>query len=105
MASHDIIVIGASAGGVEALTTLVGALPSDLSASVFIVLHISAQTPSVLAQILARSGSLPAETAQDGAPIEAGHIYVARSDHHLLLTATGMRVVRGPRENHSRPAI
>ena len=105
MTSHDIIVIGASAGGVEALTTLVGTLPADLNASIFIVLHISAQSPSVLAQILARAGPLPADAAQDGAPIEQRHIYVARSGHHLMLTLDGMRVIRGPRENHSRPAI
>ncbi len=102
---RDIVVIGASAGGVEALTTLVAHLPHDLPAALFVVVHISSEAPSSLAQILSRAGALPARTAQDKAPIEHGHIYVAPPDRHLLLTAEDVRVVSGPRENRHRPAI
>lgn len=105
MPTHDIIVVGASAGGVEALMTLVGGLPEDLPAAVFVVLHISPEASSVLAKILQRAGQLPAHTAEDGAPIRRGHIYTAPPDHHLLLTEQAMRVVRGPHENRHRPAI
>ena len=105
MPGHDIIVVGASAGGVAALQTLVQGLPGDLPASVFIVLHISPDNPSVLAQILARSGPLPAKQPRNGEKIEKGHIYVAPPDHHMLLHRGHMRVVRGPHENRHRPAV
>lgn len=105
MPGHDIIVIGASAGGVEALLTLVGGLPADLPAAVFVVLHVSPQTPSMLPAILARRGALPAMHATDRQAIAPGHIYVAPPDHHLLLAPGQMRVGRGPKENLARPAI
>src|SRR5688572_29164277 len=103
--TRDLIVIGASSGGVEALSTLAKALPADLSAAVFVVLHRSARSPNVLPRILSRRGPLPAEEAKDGQPFEHGRIYVAAADHHLLVEGASMRVVRGPRENASRPAI
>jgi two-component system, chemotaxis family, protein-glutamate methylesterase/glutaminase len=99
------IVIGASAGGVEALTTLVSGLPSDLPAAVFIVLHIPAQSPSLLPPILSRAGPLPAEHPADKTPIKYGRIYVAPPDHHLLVEEGLVRVVRGPKENRHRPAV
>jgi two-component system chemotaxis response regulator CheB len=105
MPTHDIIVVGASAGGVEALMALVNGLPADLPAAVFVVLHIPAEAPSVLAKILDRAGPLPARSARDGATIQSGHIYIAPPDRHLLLTGQTMRVVRGPHENRHRPAI
>lgn len=105
MPGHDIIVIGASAGGVEALTTVVRPLPRDLPAAVFAVLHIPAESPSLLATILNRMGSLKAMRAEDGMTIEHGRIYVAQPDHHLLVERDKVRVVRGPRENRHRPAI
>ncbi len=105
MATHDIVVVGASAGGVEALIGLVAGLPTDVPAAIFIVLHIPASVPSLLAKILARAGTLPAVTAEDGMPIMLGQIYVAPPDHHLLLTAAQVRVTHGPRENHCRPAL
>ncbi|HYN86668.1 MAG TPA: chemotaxis protein CheB [Pyrinomonadaceae bacterium] len=105
MHGHDIIVIGASAGGVEALQVLARGLPEDLAAAVFVVLHISPQTPSILPSILARAGALPAAHAADGQPIEHGRIYVAPSDHHLLVEPGQVRVVRGPKENRYRPAV
>jgi two-component system, chemotaxis family, protein-glutamate methylesterase/glutaminase len=102
---HDIIVVGASAGGVEALITLVSGLPADLPAAVFVVLHIPAQSPSLLPPILSRAGPLVAGHPADNTPIQHGRIYVAPPDHHLLLEEGRVRVVRGPKENRHRPAV
>src|SRR5687767_903269 len=101
----DIVVVGASAGGIEALRVLIGALPADFSASLFIVVHTSPGAPSMLADILARSGRLPAITPDDGERIQAGTIYVAPPDRHLLVEPNRVRVTRGPKENRFRPAI
>jgi two-component system chemotaxis response regulator CheB len=105
MAGHDIVVLGASAGGVEALGGLVGELPEDLPAAVFVVLHVAAEHKSVLPRILSSAGRLPAKHARDNEPIVPGRIYVARPDHHLTLADGHVRVVRGPRENGHRPAV
>lgn len=102
---HDIIVVGASAGGVEALTCLVAGLPEDLAAAVFVVLHIPPDVPSALAAILRRSGRLPVGQAQDKQRIELGHIYVARPNRHLVVQRGYMAVEAGPRENSARPAV
>jgi len=101
----DIIVIGASAGGLEALRSLVGGLPEDLRASVFVVLHTSADSPGLLAAILGRAGKLPVSAAVDGERIRPGRIYVAPPDHHLIVEPGIVRTTRGPRENRFRPAI
>jgi two-component system chemotaxis response regulator CheB len=100
-----VIVIGASAGGVENLVRLVRDLPADLPAAVFVVLHIPAAGPSVLAAILGRAGSLPAAQAHDGDQIRRGHILVAPPDCHLLVQRGQVRVVKGPKENGHRPAV
>ena len=105
MPGHDIIVIGASAGGVEALVTLARSLPRKLPAAVFVVLHIPAESPSLLPGILSRSGPLEAVQAVDGAAIEHRCIYVAPPDHHLLVERRHIRVVRGPKEKRHRPAV
>jgi two-component system, chemotaxis family, protein-glutamate methylesterase/glutaminase len=106
VADHrSIVVIGASAGGVEALTKLVAGLPPDLDAAVFIALHLSPWSPSTLPSILNRSGVLPAAQAADAEPIRTGRIYVAPPDRHLLLSPGRINVTRGPRENGHRPAI
>lgn len=105
MSGHDLIVIGASAGGLQALQALVAALPPELAASVLVVLHTEPQKRSELASVLDRAGPLPAQFASDKAPLEPGRIYVAPPDHHLLVERQRMRVVRGPRENRHRPAI
>jgi two-component system chemotaxis response regulator CheB len=102
---RDVVVVGASAGGVEALSEVVAGLPADLPASVFVVLHIASSGTSVLPAILTRRGRLPALHAVDGQPIEHGHIYVAPPDRHLLLEPDAVRVIEGPRENGYRPAI
>jgi two-component system chemotaxis response regulator CheB len=105
MPGHDIIVIGASAGGVEALVQVVQRLPADLPASVFIVLHVPPHSRSVLPLILQRKTSLPVEHAKDNQAFEPGRIYVASPDNHLLVKRGTVRVVRGPHENSSRPAV
>jgi len=105
MPGHDIIVIGASAGGVEALQALVGDLPPDLPAAVFVVLHLAPEGPSLLPQILTRAGAVPAAVGVDGEAITPGRIYVAPPDYHLLVEPGYVRVTRGPKENRFRPAI
>jgi len=105
MSGHDIIVVGTSAGGVEALQTLVRDLPSNLPAAIFVVVHIPAESRSLLPRILSRAGPLPASHPEDGAEIERGHIYIAPPDQHLLIEKSIVRVVRGPKENRYRPAI
>ncbi len=100
---HDIIVIAASAGGLTPLRQLAGALPADLAASLFIVLHIGPYV-SLLPEILSRAGPLPALHPAEHEMIRQGRIYVAPPDHHLLLHPGFVRLSRGPRENRSRPA-
>ena len=103
--THDIIVVGASAGGVEALSALVRGLPADLPAALFVVLHIPPYGESHLPTILSHRGPLPAAHAVHGAAIASGRIYVAPPDHHLLVRNGYMELTRGPRENSSRPAV
>ena len=106
MPGHDIIVIGASAGGLKALGAILGNLPSDIDAAIFIVKHLAADKPSILPKILADLSSLPASHPSDGEAIQKGRIYVAPPDNHLLLNQQGsIRVVHGPKENRFRPAI
>ena len=105
MSGHDIIVIGASAGGVEALRTLVHALPAHFPASVFVVLHISARKPSALPTILSHAGPLPAQHPTNNTLIEQGFIYVAPPDNHLLVAVGQVRLSKGPKEKGTRPAI
>jgi two-component system, chemotaxis family, protein-glutamate methylesterase/glutaminase len=102
---RDLVVIGASAGGVEALQELVSGLPPEFPAPVLIVMHISARSTSVLPQILSRRGQLPANFARDGDELLRGQIYVAPSDQHMLVHDGHIRLTRGPRENGHRPAI
>ncbi|MBC8073118.1 MAG: chemotaxis protein CheB [Deltaproteobacteria bacterium] len=103
--ARNIVVIGASSGGVEALSKVVGALPNDFPGAVFIVQHTSPSSPALLAKILARESSLPVETAVDGEPILPGRVRVAPPDRHLLLTPDQAVLDRGPLLNRVRPAI
>lgn len=105
MAGHDIVVVGASSGGVEALTKLVRGLPAGLPAAVCVVCHFPPEGSSVLPEILSRNGKLLATHATDGEPLYPGHIYIAPPDHHLLLEEGRARLDRGVRENNLRPAI
>jgi chemotaxis response regulator CheB len=104
-AKRDIVVIGASSGGVDALTRLVAGLPPNLPAAVHVVQHTGPGAPGLLGQILDRVGPLPVRMAVDGEPFAFGEIRVAPPDHHLLLTTDGVRLDRGPIENRVRPAI
>jgi two-component system chemotaxis response regulator CheB len=100
-----VIVVGASAGGVAALESLVRGFPKDFAAAVLVVLHLGPTQKSILPALLDRAGPLRGSAARDGEPLQAGRIYVAVADHHLMLEADRVRVVRGPRENHFRPSI
>jgi two-component system, chemotaxis family, protein-glutamate methylesterase/glutaminase len=102
---RDIVVVGASAGGVQALDQLVEQLPPELPAAVFVVLHLAAGGRSVLPSILSRKGALPASVPSEQQLPERGHIYVAPPDRHLLLVGEEVRLTGGPRENGHRPAI
>ena len=105
MAKRDIIVIGASAGGITALSELLSSIPENLKAFIFVVLHLPAASPSVLPAILTRAGTLKAYHAVDGEQIKPGVIYVAPPDHHLLLEGRRVLVKKGPKENNFRPSI
>ena len=102
--TQDIIVIGASVGGVEGLSKLVAGLAPDLPAAVFVVLHIG-NHPSVLPEILTHAGPLPAVHPSSGQRIERGKIYVAPPDHHLLIALDHVRLSHGAKENRARPAV
>ena len=105
VAKRDIIAIGGSAGSGAVLKQLLGGLPRDLPASVFVSTHIPAHSPSLLAEILAGNTPLPVAQALDGQLVERGHVYVAAPDRHLLLIGDTIRLGSGPRENMVRPSI
>ncbi|HVE71553.1 MAG TPA: chemotaxis protein CheB [Thermoanaerobaculia bacterium] len=105
MPRTDIIVIGASAGGIDAIRTILGGLPEDFPGSLLVVVHTSPDSPGVLDVIFNSAGALPAVTARDGERIAPGHVYVAPPDHHLLIEPGRMCLTRGPKENRFRPAV
>ena len=105
MARRDLIVVGASAGGVEALRELVRELRADLPATVLVVLHLPSSAFSALPAILDRASDLDATTAVDGMALQPGQILVAPPDHHLLVRDGQVGLGRGPKENGHRPAI
>lgn len=105
MTERNIVVIGCSVGGVEALQTIVAGLPPNFPAAIFVVLHISPQTHSVLPDILNRAGKLSAKHPADREPIRRGHIYVAPPDNHLIIEGNRIVLSRGPKENRHRPSV
>lgn len=105
MPNRDIIVIGGSSGATAPLKDILGRLPSDLPAAVFIVLHIPARGIGMLRTVAAAAAKLPVREAQNGLKIEHGQVYLAGPDHHLLLLDGHMVLGCGPRENMVRPAI
>jgi two-component system, chemotaxis family, protein-glutamate methylesterase/glutaminase len=105
MPGKDIIVVGTSSGGIEALQQIARGLPRDFGGSLFVVLHTSPESPGFLPQILESAGPVPATNAADGERIRPGRIYVAPPDYHLLVEPGRVRVAKGPKENRFRPAI
>lgn len=105
MIAHDIVVVGGSAGGVEALLELARGLPAALAANVLVTVHLAASSTSLLPALVARVGPLPARHPADRTPLAHGQIFLAPPDYHLLCTADGVRLGVGPRENGHRPSI
>jgi two-component system, chemotaxis family, protein-glutamate methylesterase/glutaminase len=105
VATHDMIVIGGSAGALDPLIHLFSALPRRFPAAVFVVVHTAAENTGVLANVLSRVGPFPVETARDVQAIRLGRAYIAPPDQHLLIGRSRMALSRGPRENGFRPAI
>ena len=103
MTKHDIIVVGTSAGGVEALCAMTKDLPKDFDASIFVVMHVGSET--ILPQILTRCGNLPAVVAEHEKYYQRGRIYCAPAQYHLSIKNGKTFLSRGPRENGHRPAI
>lgn len=105
MDCHDILVIGASLGGVETLPRLLSQLPADFPGSIFIVQHTASGGPGLLASILDRSCAMDVKTAHHGQTIANSCVYVAPPDHHMLVKPGMISIVKGPKENSTRPAI
>jgi two-component system chemotaxis response regulator CheB len=103
--SHSAVVIGASAGGLDAVRTIINRLPRNFLAPILVVIHTSPEGPGLLSAILDRAGPLRASTARQAEPIRSGHIYVAPPDSHLIVDRGRIRLTRGPREHRFRPAI
>jgi two-component system chemotaxis response regulator CheB len=105
MANRDIVAIGTSAGGVEALTSIAKALPENFPATLLVTIHLPLWPRSSLDQILTQIGPLKAHFALDGEPARKGNIYIAPPGYHLLLDGDKLTLGTGPRENSARPAI
>ncbi len=105
MANRDLVAIGTSAGGIEALLFLAKKLPADFPAAIVVTIHLPSHARSELDRVLSRSGPLPASFAVDGERLEKGHIYIAPPGRHVLLDADRLALGVGPRENNARPAI
>lgn len=102
---RDVIVVGASAGGIEALKSLLEGLQPDLPASVLVVQHTSPRADNALPELFARSCALPVNSPSGSSALQHGHVYVAVPDRHLLIEDSHVATVMGPKENRHRPAI
>ena len=105
MNGHDIVVMGASAGGLKALSAVLSELPTDFGAAIFVVQHLAADKKSYLPKLLGDVTDLPVSFPADNETFLPGRVYVAAPDHHLLLSGDRVRVLRGPQENRFRPSI
>ncbi|HEX8949081.1 MAG TPA: chemotaxis protein CheB [Dissulfurispiraceae bacterium] len=105
MAKNKIIALGASAGGIEAISKVISTLPEDIPAPLFVVLHSGPESPGLLDEIFSRAGRLKAKYAENGEAFSPGTIYIAPADHHLIIKDSRTLLSRGPRENRSRPAL
>ncbi|WP_221393243.1 chemotaxis protein CheB [Dyadobacter sp. NIV53] len=105
MENRDIVVIGSSAGGVNALKEIAASLPVNFNASVFIVQHISADSISMLPEILSYKGKLTTVHPADGETIQRGYIYIAPPDRHMLIEGDRILIKKGPKENRFRPSV
>jgi two-component system chemotaxis response regulator CheB len=103
--TSSVVVIGTSAGGVEALKLVIRLLPPDFAAPVVIVLHLAEGGPSVLAQILDRESELPVVSAQDGDRLQAGTVYVGPPGSHTELDGETVRLSKEPPQDHHRPSV
>lgn len=102
---RDLVVIGASAGGFQAIRELLRGLPAGLPAAVAIVLHRKPFSESILAELLGRHSALPVSEPLDGDPLKCGHVYVAPRDHHMIVDDGRFLLNRGPKEHYTRPAV
>ncbi len=102
---RDVVVGGGSAGAVEAVRTMLAGLPRDFDAAVLVVIHIPPSSPARLAEILQRGCALEVKRATGDEPLQAGRVYIAPPDRHLVVESNRVLLTHAPRENHSRPAI
>ena len=105
MANRDVVAIGASSGGIEALLFLAKHFPANFPASVLVTVHLAREFNSSLDEILSRAGPLKVQFATDGQPLRKSCIYLAPPDRHLLLNGDYLQLGSGPRENNFRPAV
>jgi two-component system chemotaxis response regulator CheB len=105
VATPNLIVIGGSAGAIEALLELVPQFPAEIDAAICIVVHFPADSPSLLPQLLRRHTKLSVSPATEGAELKSGQIYIAPPDWHLLIEDHTCRLSHGPREHGYRPSI
>jgi two-component system, chemotaxis family, protein-glutamate methylesterase/glutaminase len=105
VAHRDVVVIGASAGGVEALRAIVLGLPPDFPATIFVVWHMPSHSMGLLPQIIEPLSALPVANAESGQPVTRGQIVIAPPDHHMILENSHVRLTQGPKENRFRPAV
>lgn len=101
----DAVAIGASAGGVEALSILLTALPEDLSQPVFVVIHLPRQRPSLLVDVFTPMSRRPVMEPEDKEPVTAGTVYLAPPDYHLMVEPGHIALATDELVNFSRPSI